>query len=84
MPDGSHKPVAQALGTHLPAEKNYSQIEKESLGIIFVVTKFHRYIHGRHFTLQMDHILLLTIFFSKKKVGLGIQQIDSGDGEQSS
>ena len=56
MPDGSNKPVAHASKT-LPAEKNYSQIEKASSGRTsllrkyFAVTKFHRYIHGRHFTL---------------------------------
>ena len=65
MPDGSHRPVAHASITLLPAEKNYPQIE-ESLGIIFAVTKFHRYIHGRHFTLQTDHKPLLNIFASKK------------------
>lgn len=36
------------------------------MGIIFAVTRFHRYIYGRFFTLQMDHKLLLTIFGSKK------------------
>ena len=48
MPDGCHKPVAHILRTLL-AEKYYSQIEKESWGIIFAVTKFHQYIHSRHF-----------------------------------
>ena len=75
MPDGSPKPVAHASSQLLPAEKNYTQIEKESLGIFIVVVKFHRYIHGRYFTFQMDHKSLLTIFGSK---------IDCADGEQSS
>ena len=66
MEDRSLKPISHALKTLLPAEKNYSQIKKEALGIIFAVTKFHRFIHGRHFILQTDHKPLLTIYGSKK------------------
>ena len=62
MPDGTKKPIAHASRTLLPAEKHYSQIEKDALGIIFAVTKFH----GRFFTLQTDHKPLITIFGSKK------------------
>ena len=82
MPDGSHKPVAHASRTLLLTKKNYSQIEKESLGIIFAVTKFHRYIHGRHFTMQTDYKQSLNI--CSKNVCLCIQQIDRGYWEQSS
>ena len=52
IPDGSHKLVASMSRTFLSAEKNYSQIEKESYGIIFTETNLHlQYIYGRHFTL---------------------------------
>ena len=50
IPDESHKPVAHAPRTLLPAKKTCSQIE-ELLGIIFAVTKFSWYIHDRHFML---------------------------------
>ena len=66
IPDGTKKPIAHASRTLLLTEKHYSQIEKGILGIIFVVTKFHRILHGRFFTLQTDHKPLITIFGSKK------------------
>ena len=63
------KPIAHASRTlQLPAEKADSQIEKEALSIIFAVTKFHRYLHGRFFNLQTDHKPFLTIFGSKKRL----------------
>ena len=47
--DRNTKLVTHASRTLLPTEKKYTQIEKESLAIIYACKKFHKYIHGRRF-----------------------------------
>ena len=46
--------------------KNYSHIEKKTLGIISAIANFYRFIHGRHFKLQTEYKPLVTIYGSKK------------------
>ena len=55
MEGGVEKPVTFASRTLAPAEKNYSQLEKEALAIVYAVKKFHTYLYRRHFFIYSDH-----------------------------
>lgn len=67
-PDGSERPVAYASRTLSASERNYSQLEKEALSLIFGLRKFHQYLYRGKFTLVTDHKPLTTIFSDKKGI----------------
>ena len=73
MEDGAERPIAYTSRTLNPAEKRYSQLEKEGLAIVSGVKKFHNFLYGRHFTIQSDHQPLSFLFGETK----GIPQLAS-------
>lgn len=66
--DGTQKAVYHASKSLTPAQRKYSQIEKEALALVFAVRKFHKFLFGRRFQLLTDHKPLLAIFGSKKGI----------------
>ena len=66
--DGQERPIAYASRTLTAAEKNYSQLEKEALGVVFAVNKFHNYLYGREFIIESDHRPLSFIFSNTKAI----------------
>lgn len=53
MQDG--QPVAYASKTLTQTERNYANIEREMLAIVFACQRFHQYIYGRHVIVHSDH-----------------------------
>ena len=68
MEDNSERPIAFTSRTLAPAEKKYSQVEKEGLAIVYAVRKFHQYLYGHHFTIFSDHQPLKYLFSESRQV----------------
>lgn len=60
--NGEEKPIMFISSTLSPAEKNYSQVHREGLAIMFAVKKFHKYLYGQPFTIYTDSSVIKEIF----------------------
>ena len=68
--DNSEGLIAFISRTLTPAEKKYSQLEKEGLAIIFAVKKLHQYLADRKFIIYSDHKPLKCLFGESRQVPL--------------
>ena len=55
MEDGAERPIAVASLSMFHVERQYSQLDKEGLALIFGVRKFHRYLLGKHLVVLLLH-----------------------------
>ena len=62
---GNERPVRFASRSFTKAEKNYAQVEREGLAVIFGVSRFKQYLWGRRFTLVTDSKPLATLLGPK-------------------
>ena len=60
------RPICFASRTLNPAERNYAQIDREALAIIFGVKRFHKYILGQSIEIITDHKPLLGLLGENK------------------
>ena len=65
---GEEHPIEFASRTLSKTERRYSQIDREALGIVWAIKKFHLYLYGNRFKLRTDHKPLTYIFHPEKKL----------------
>ena len=66
--DSTEQPIAFLSRALAPAERRYSQLDKEALAIVFGLQKFHQYLFGRAFVIYTDHKPLSYLFDASRAI----------------
>lgn len=66
--DGQERPISFTSRSLTDAEKNYSQLDREALAIVFSVDYFYQYLFGKPFMLITDNQPLVRIFHQNAKL----------------
>lgn len=67
--DNEERPIYMVSATLSPAERNYAQLHREALAIVFAVKKFHKYIFGLSDNIYTDCRSLESLLSGKKDLG---------------
>lgn len=70
MEDCLEKQVSYASRTLTKAERNYAQVDKEALAVVFPIKKFHQFLYSRHFRIYTNHKPLLGLLGGQKGIPL--------------
>ena len=63
------KPLSYASCSLKPSERNYAQVDREGLAVIWAVKHYRQYILGKHVELHTDCSALIKIFGPKNDFG---------------
>ena len=66
--NGDEKPIGNVSKLLTSSQRNYSQIRKEALAIVFALKKFFQYLFSRTVILVTDHKPLLSLVGPDKPV----------------
>ena len=74
LQEGQWRVVAYASRNLTAVERRYSQTEKEALALVWVCERFHLYVYGREFELEMDYKPLECIYSRTSKPSARIER----------
>ena len=63
------RPISYASCSLKPSEKNYAQIDREGLAVVWAMRYFKQFVLGKHIELHTDCSALIRIFGEKNKLG---------------
>ncbi|KAJ8898023.1 hypothetical protein PR048_003383 [Dryococelus australis] len=66
--DGVDYPITSESATLTATQRNYGQLDKEALFVIFGVKKFNKYLYSHSFTKVCNHQPLKTLFSEAKRL----------------